>query len=204
MLGALAELHQTLGMADASGGAVQHGGVELLGDLAGQFHEVLALLSVAGFHHGDLGGAGIVAVVLLVLGGMAGGVVSGDHHIGAVDAHVTGGEQGVGGHVQAHHLHGAEGTGTGHGCAVSHLGGHLLVGSPLAVHVLAVLGHVLQNLGAGGAGIRGADFDTGFVDATGGGLVTGHQMFHSFLPPFFFFLTLTLRYMSLAVEKRNQ
>ena len=179
MLGALAELHQALGMADAGGGAVQHGGVELLGDLAGQLHEVLALLGVGRLHHGDLGGPGIVAVVLLVLGGMAGGVVSGDHHIGAVDAHVTGGEQGVGSHVQAHHLHGAERAGAGHGRAVGHLGGYLLVGRPLAVDVLAVLGQVLQDLRAGRSGVSGTDLDTGFVDATGGGLVTGHQMFHS-------------------------
>ena len=190
VLHALAELHQTLAVADAGGGAVQHGGIEFLGDLAGQLHEVLALLGVAGLHHGDLGGTGIVTVILLVLGGMAAGVVGGDHHEGAVDAHVAGGEQGVGGHVQAHHLHGAEGTGAGHGGAVSHLGGHLFIGGPLAVHVVLVLGHVLQDLGAGGTGIRGTDFDTGFVDAAGGGLVTGHQMFHSFLPPFFFLVTL--------------
>ena len=179
MLHTLAELHQALAVTDASGGAVEHGGVELLGDLAGQADKVLALLGVAGLHHGDLGGAGVVTVVLLVLGGVAGGIVGGDDHVGAVDAHVAGGEQGVGGHVQPHHLHGAEGTGAGHGRAVGHLGGDLLVGGPLTVHVLTVLGQVLQDLGAGGSGIRGTDLDTGFVDAAGGGLVTGHQMFHS-------------------------
>ena len=179
MLRALAELHQTLAVTDAGGGAVQHRGVELLGDLAGQTDEVLALLRVRGLHHGDLGGAGIVAVVLLVLGGVAGGVVSGDDHIRAVDAHVAGGEQGVGSHVQTHHLHGAERAGAGHGRAVGHLGGYLLVGRPLAVDVLAVLGQILQDLRAGRSGVSGTDLDTGFVDATGGGLVTGHQMFHS-------------------------
>ena len=179
VLHTLAELHQALAVTDAGGGTVQNGSVELLGDLAGQADKVLALLGVAGLHHGDLGGAGVVTVVLLILGGVAGGIVGGDDHVGAVDAHVAGGEQGVGGHVQAHHLHGAEGTGAGHGRAVGHLGGDLLVGGPLAVHVLTVLGQVLQDLGAGGSGIRGTDLDTGFVDAAGGGLVTGHQMFHS-------------------------
>jgi len=179
VLRALAELHQALAVTDAGGGAVQHRGVELLGDLAGQTDKVLALLRVRGLHHGDLGGAGIVAVVLLVLGGVAGGIVSGDDHIRAVDAHVAGGEQGVGSHVQTHHLHGAERAGAGHGRAVGHLGGYLLVGRPLAVDVLAVLGQILQDLRAGRSGVSGTDLDTGFVDATGGGLVTGHQMFHS-------------------------
>ena len=180
VLHTLAELHQTLAVTDAGGGAVQHRGIELLGDLTGQTDEVLALLGVAGLDHGDLGGPGVVAVVLLILRGMAAGVVSGDDDVRAVHAHVAGGEQGVGGHVQAHHLHGAEGAGTGHGRAVGHLGGHLLVGGPLAVHVLAVLGQVLQDLRAGRSGIRGTDLDTGFVDAPCGSLVTGHQMFHSF------------------------
>ncbi len=180
VLHALAELHQALAVTDAGGGAVQHRGVELLGDLAGETDEILALLGVAGFHHGDLGGPGIVAVVLLVLRGVAGGVIGGDDDVSAVDAHVAGGEQGVGGHVQAHHLHGAERAGAGHGRAVGHLGGHLLVGRPLAVDVLAVLGQVFQNFRAGRSGVSGTDLDTGFVDAAGGGLVTGHQMFHSF------------------------
>lgn len=86
MLGALAELNEALAVTDAGGGAVQHGGIELLGDLAGHLHEVLALLGIAGLDHGDLGGAGIVAVVLLVLGGMATGVVSGDDDVSAVHA----------------------------------------------------------------------------------------------------------------------
>ena len=84
-----------------------------------------------------------------------------------------------GGDVQADHLHRADGAGAGHGGAVGDLGRDLLVGSPLAVHILLVLGQILQNLGAGRSGISGTDLDTGFVDATGGGLVTGHQMFHS-------------------------
>ena len=188
VLHTLAELHQTLAVTDAGGGAVQHRGVELLGDLAGQPDEILALLGVAGLHHGDLGGPGIVAVVLLILGGVAGGVVGGDNDIRAVDAHVAGGEQGVGGHVQTHHFHGAEGAGAGYGRAVGHLGGHLLVGRPLAVDVLAVLGQVFQNFRAGRSGVSGTDLDTGFVDAACGGLVTGHQMLHSFFHLSFFSL----------------
>ena len=180
MLGALAEFHQTLAVADAGSGAVQHRGVELLGDLAGQLHKILALLRVAGLYHGDLGGPGIETVILLVLGGVAGGVISADNDVSAVDTQVAGGEQGVGGHVQTYHLHGAEGAGAGHGCAVGYLGGHLFIRGPLTVHILAVLGQVLQDLRAGSPGVRGTDLDTGLVDAAGGGLIAGHQMLHSF------------------------
>ena len=172
-------------MTDPGGGAVQHRRVEQLGHLAGQGHEVLALLGVAGLHHGDLGGPGIVAVVLLILGGMTAGVVGGDHDERSAHAHVTGGEQGVGGHVQAHHLHGAEGPGTGDGRAVGHLGGHLLVGGPLAVYVVLILGQIFQNFRAGGAGVGGTDFDPGLIDAPCGGLVAGHQMLHGDLLPFY-------------------
>ena len=177
-LGALTELHQTLGVAHAGGGAVQHGGVELLGDLAGQLHEVLALLRIAGLHHGHLGETGIVTVVLLVLGGVAAGVIGSDDDIAAAHAHVGCGEQGVGGHIEAHHLHGGQGAGAGHGGTVSHFGTHLLIGSPLAVDILAVLGQVFQDFGAGRTGVGRADLDTGFIDAACGSLVAGHQMFH--------------------------
>ena len=180
MLRALAELHQALAVADPGGGAVEYRGVELLGNVTGQGHKILALLGVAGLHHGDLGGAGIVAVILLVLGGMAGGVIGGDHHIGPIHTHIASSKQGVGSHVQAHHLHGAEGPGPGHGRTVGHLGGHLFIGSPLAVDLLAILGQVFQDLRAGGSGVSGTDLDTGLIDATGGGLVAGHEMLHSF------------------------
>ena len=105
VLRALAKLHQALGVADPGGGAVQHRRVEQLGHLAGQGHKVLALLGIAGLHHGDLGSPGIVAVVLLILRGMAAGIVGGDHDERAAHAHVAGGEQGVRRYVQAHHFH---------------------------------------------------------------------------------------------------
>ena len=185
VLRALAKFHQALGVADPGGGAVQHRRVEQLGHLAGQGHKVLALLGIAGLHHGDLGSPGIVAVVLLVLRGMAAGIVGGDHDERAAHAHVAGGEQGVRRHVQTHHFHGAEGTGTGDGRAVGHFGGYLLVGGPLAVDIVLILGQILQNLGAGGAGVGGTDFDPGLIDAPGGGLVAGHQVLHGDLLPFY-------------------
>ena len=186
-LGALTELHETLGVAHAGGGAVQHGRIELLGDLAGQLHEVLALLRIAGLHHCHLGKTGIVTVVLLVLRGVAAGVIGGDDDVAAANAHVGCGEQGVGSHVETHHLHGGQCAGTGHGGAVGHFRTHLLVGSPLAVDSLAILGQVFKDLGAGRTGVGRADLDTGFIDAACGSLVAGHQMFHVDFPPFCFY-----------------
>ena len=163
-------------MVDTGGGAEQDGGVELLGDLAGDLHEILALLTVGGFDHRHLGGAGIVTVILLVLGGMHTGIVGGDDDIAAGDTHIACGEQGIGCHIQTHVLHSAQRAHTGHGGAVSHLGGHLLVRRPLAVDIVFVLGGLLQNLGAGCAGIGGTDFDAGFVNAARDGFVAGKQM----------------------------
>ena len=143
MLPALPPLHQPLGVADPCGGAVQHWGIELLRQLTGQGHKVLALLRVAGLHHGDLGRPCIVAVVLLILGGVTAGIVRRHHHKAAAYAHIAGGEQGIRRHVQAHHFHGAEGAGPGNGGSVGHLHRHLLVGRPLAVDVFLIGGQVL-------------------------------------------------------------
>ena len=119
-----------------------------------------------------------MAVVLLVLRAVAGGIVSVDDDVSTAHTHVSGGEQGVSGHIQAHHFHGGHAAAAGHGSAVSHFRGDLLIGSPLAVQTVLVLGQLLQNFGAGRSGISGSDLDTGFVDATRDGFVTGHQMFH--------------------------
>jgi len=133
LLRAISGGHKALGVADAGGGTVQHGDVELLGDIEGGLHEVQAFLAVGGLHHGYLRGLGIVTVVLLVLAGVHGGIIGGDHHVALAHAVIRGGEHGVGGHVQAHMLHGAQRAGAGHGRTVGHLGGDLLVGGPFAV-----------------------------------------------------------------------
>ena len=51
----------------------------LLGNFKGSLHEVHALLRVRGLHHRQPGSPGVVPVVLLVLGGVHRGVVSGDN-----------------------------------------------------------------------------------------------------------------------------
>ena len=68
--------------------------------------EVLGLRAVGRLQHRDLGELGVVAVVLLVLRAVQGRVVGGDQHQAALDARVRGGEERVGGHVDAHVFHG--------------------------------------------------------------------------------------------------
>ena len=118
-----------------------------------------------------------MAVILLILAGMAVGVIGSDNDIGARDAHVSGGKQRVSSHIQSHMLHGANGTGAGHRGAVSNLGGNLLIGSPFAVNCVPILGYILQNLSAGSAGVGRANLDACLKNTAGGRFITGHQMF---------------------------
>ena len=79
LLLALAECHDTLGVRHARRGAEEHGNVELLGNAVGLTHEVQAFLRIGRLDHGQLRCAGIVAVILLVLGGVHAGIVCGDN-----------------------------------------------------------------------------------------------------------------------------
>ncbi len=111
---AVAQLHHALGVRDAGRRAEEHGRVEALGQLEGDLEEILGLAAVGGLDERDLGELGVVAVVLLVLGAVHAGVVGGDQDQPALDAGVGGGEEGIGGHVDAHVLHAHQGAGTGH------------------------------------------------------------------------------------------
>jgi hypothetical protein len=122
---------QGLGMADPGGQAQDHRNLPAFRDFEGGQGVVVGFLGVAGFQHGRHGGAGVVAVVLLVLAGGHARVVGGDDDQAAIDIGVGGGEQGVGGDVEAHVLHGHQGAAAGEGHAEAHFQGHLLVGRPL-------------------------------------------------------------------------
>ena len=165
------EAHQALGVGHPGGGAEEHRQVEPLGDLIGRLHEVQALLGVGGLHHGQLGGLGVVAVVLLILGGVHTGVVGGDDDKPAGDAVIGRGEDGVRRHVHPHVLHGAQGPDTGNAGSVGHLCGNFFIGGPLAVEGVLVLGQVLEDLRTGGAGVGRADLYPGFIRTPGNGLV---------------------------------
>ena len=172
----LAEGHEALGMGNARRGAKQHRHVKLFRDPVSFLHEVDAFLGVGGLYQGDLGGAGIAAVVLLVLGGVHAGVVCRDDHEAAVDAVVGRGKQRIGGHVQTDVLHCAEAAHPADGSAVGDLGGDLFIRRPFAVQGVLILGQRFKNLRTGSAGICRTDLDPGLVGASGDGFVAGKQM----------------------------
>ena len=125
-----------------------------------------------------------MAGVLLVLRGVHARVVG--HHDDHARVHpgVGDGEQGVGGHIEAHMLHAAEGAAARQGGAEGSLHGHLFVGGPLAVDVVK-FGGFLGDLCAGSTGITGDHTASRLVQSTGNGGVAQHQLFHiAFLPAF--------------------
>ena len=170
-IGARADhVHQRLGVGDAHG-LVQHDhGVKLLGDVEGLLGHLVGLLAVGRVQARDAPKGGVVAAVLLVLRAVAAGVVGGEQHQARVDAGVGRAHEGVGGHVDAHVLHGDEAAHATHGGAQAHLEGDLLVGRPLAVHV-GLAHQVLERLGRRGARIGRTHGNAGLPRPLRDGLV---------------------------------
>ena len=185
-LHAVMRLHQGLGVGHAGTHLQQHRGVELLRQVIGQLGKLQGLGGVRGLQHGHLGGDGVVAGVLLVLRGVHPRVVGHADDHAAVHAGVGHGEQRVGGHVQAHVLHAAEGPLARQAGTEGHLHGHLLVGGPLTVDLGEFHG-LLRDLRAGGAGIAGDHAASRLIQPPGNGGVAQHQLFHILLPAFCLF-----------------
>ena len=101
----LAALDQGLGVGDTHGFSQEDRGVEVLADLEGLLHHGMGLGGVGGLEHGDAGEGGVIAAVLLVLGGVDGGVVCRQDDQAAVDAGVADAHQRVCRHVDTHVLH---------------------------------------------------------------------------------------------------
>ena len=175
-------LHHGLGVSDAHG-LVQHDGrVELLGELEGALGVLVGLLGVRRVQAGNAREGRVVAGVLLVLAGIHGRVVCHQEHQACIDTGVGHTHVRVRRHVQTHVLHGHQRADAAHGGANAHLKGDLLVGGPLAVHVL-VVDQVLERLRRRRAGVAGADLHSGLPCALRYGLVAGKQLFaHVSLP----------------------
>ena len=173
----LAEGHKTLGVGDAGGGTEQDRHVEFLRDPIRFLHEIDALLGIGGLDQGDLGGTGIVPVVLLVLGRVHAWIVCRDDHETAVDTVVGGGKKRVGSNVQTDMLHCAEAAHAADGSAIGDLCGHFFIRRPLTVQGILILGQRLKNLRTGSAWICGTDLNPGFIGTSRDCLVAGEQMF---------------------------
>ena len=178
----LTGLHDALGVGHAGTHLHDNRGVKILRQIIGQFCKFQRLGGVAGLQHGELGGPGVVAGVLLVLGGVHSRVVGhGDNHA-AVDAGVGDGEQGVGGNVEPHVLHAAEAAAARQRRAEGGFHGHLFIGGPLGVD-LRILCRGLGDLGTRRAGVAGDEGAARFPEAAGNGLVAQKQFFHISGPP---------------------
>ena len=128
----------------------------------GLFGKLQRLLGVRGLQHGHFGGNGIVPGVLLILGGKHSRVIGHTDDQTGLHPLVRDGEQGVGGHIQAHVLHAAGRPHASYRGPMGHLQGDLFIGRPLAVN-LRIFGGFFCDLRAGGAGIAGDHTAPGLV-----------------------------------------
>ncbi len=126
-IGCGAEFHRAAKMVDAGGGAKQERCAVLLGQEQTVAGHVLGFLSRGRFQNRHACDAGIVAVVLLVLAGVAARIVGGQQYDAAGGACITKGHERVGSHVDAYVLHCAQGHGSGQSCSAGHLKGDLFV-----------------------------------------------------------------------------
>ena len=172
-----AGLHQALGVGDPGAHLQQHRGVKLLGNGIGQLGKGQGFLRICRLQHGKLGGHGIVAGILLVLGAVHPRVVRyADDHAG-VYACIGDGKQGICRNVQAHVLHAAKAAAAGQGSPEGRLHGDFFIGRPFCVD-LFILGGKLGNLRAGRAGIAGHHGASSLIKAPGRRFITEHQCFH--------------------------
>ncbi|MPN26846.1 hypothetical protein SDC9_174272 [bioreactor metagenome] len=121
-------------MADACRRAQEYGQRVGFGELIGRLHHLVGLFGRRRIEYGKVGVLREAAGVLLRLRGPGAGVVGdGDHHA-APDPDIGEAHQRVGGDVEPHLLHRAEGARAGVGRARRDLEGHLLISRPLYLH----------------------------------------------------------------------
>ena len=157
-----AQFHQASGVGDAGGQPQDHGRVKLLGQLIGELGKLLTLGRIGGLQHGDLGADGVIAAVLLVLGGVHAGIIGHSDHHAAVYADIGHGKKGISRYVQSHVLHSRKRTRAGKAGAGRHFHRHFLIGRPFALD-LPIFGGGFRDFGTGSAGIAGGHTHAGFI-----------------------------------------
>jgi hypothetical protein len=176
--GRLPRTDDALGVGDPGGGPQEERGVEPLGELERQPRVFLGLGRVGRLEHRDLGRERVVAVVLLVLGGMQLGIVRRDDDQPPPHTGVGNGEDRVGRHVHADVLHHRQRPDPRHGSADGDLDGDLLVRGPLGADPF-VPDELLEDLRAGGPGVRGGHPDARLERSPGDRFVSGEKA-HAF------------------------
>ncbi len=174
-----ARLNHAFAVIDAGGGAQEDRALVFFGNHEGRPDHVLGFLAVGRLQHGHLGELGVIAVVLLVLGGVQAGVVGADQDQPPVDAAVGNAQKRVGGHVDPHVLHGRQGPAAGHGGPYGRFQGHLFVGRPFRHDFgLGASPQDFQDLGRGRAGVGAGIDHAGLERPQGYGFIAGKQFFH--------------------------
>ena len=169
----LSRADDRLGMADSGRDAKQHRDAPALGDLDGRRREIVRLLRVRRLQHRHARGDGVVPVVLFVLARSHARVVGRDHDQRAGHAGVRGGEERVGGHVQADVLHRHHRARVTERRAEGDFHRDLLIRRPLRPP--AQFREAFQNLGGRRSGIAGAQRDTGIPGRQRNRLVAAQQ-----------------------------
>ena len=125
-----AHLYVLSGVRDARSGPEHDRDIEFLGELKGKNGHLLCLPGIRGVKAGYAGKLGITARVLLILRGMAKGIIGTDHHQSRAHTQIGQGHEGICGHIQTHVLHGGRGATAGPGGSGSHLQSNFLVHGP--------------------------------------------------------------------------
>ena len=95
-------------MADTGRHADHNWHMEAFAHVIGRSGHVFCFLRVRRFKHADFGKSGKIAVVLFILGRMHTRIVGRNKDKPAVDLHIGIGKKGIGGNVDADHLHGGK------------------------------------------------------------------------------------------------
>ena len=169
--------HRPPGVVHPGGGAQQHRQPQLFREGKGRQGHLLGLPGAVRLQHGEAGHFGVIAIVLFVLAGKEGRIVGADDDHAALDPHVSQGHEGVGGHVEAHVLHGGEhspAAGRGPG---GHLQGHLLIDRIFEAQVGLARDLVapVADFRGRGAGIGGDQGHPGLQGAADDGLIAQKQ-----------------------------
>ena len=176
--GALPGLHHGLGMGDPGTHLQKNRCIELLRDLISQFRKFQGLGGIRRLQHGNLGRDGVMAAVLLVLGGMHARIIRDADDESRVHTGVGHGVKRVRRHIQSHMLHCAERTLSGQAGAEGRLHGHFFVRSPLTVDLVVLYGF-FGDLRTGSSRVAGDKAASRLEETAGNGLVAQHQLSHS-------------------------
>ena len=180
---ALAGFHDRLGVGYSRAHADDHWSVELFGQFECDLYKCKRLCRVRGLQHGNLGGDGVVAGILLVLGGMHAGIIRDRDDKTAVHSCVGHGIERVRGDVEADVLHAAESAASCQTGSEGGFQGNLLIRGPFAVDFIIFDGF-FRYLRTGSPGVAGDEAAAGLIEAPGESLIAKHQFFHVIQGPF--------------------